>query len=116
MLVQYADLVRKLLRRSAREVPVVGVFRGNSERPLLSAASDQEGRSRALEWLRLATRALEPIVLAVKRRRLLREERVDDLAGLVELIEALLPGEEFDAVGARFLLVPTGASSSALPS
>ena len=112
---QNVTLLRELLRRAAREVPVVGVLGGERKGALLAAAPDADGRVRLLRPLRFVARILELVVLSVEGRRLLREQAGQHLAGLLEAIEALLHAAEFDAVGAGLLLVPARADAEFEP-
>ncbi len=61
--------------------------------------------------LRLVAGVLELVELAVERRRLLAQQAFENLAGLLEAVEALLDRTQFDAVGAGLLLVPAGADT-----
>ena len=55
--------------------------------------------------------SVELVVLAVERRGLLGQQAGQHLTGLLEAVEPLLDGAEFDAVGAGFLFVPARADA-----
>ena len=114
--VQHVTLTGELFGRAADEVPVLGVLRGRAQRALLAAAADADRRVRLLHPLRLAPGVGEPVVLALERRGLLRQQPDEDFAGFLEPVAALLDRTELHAVRARFLFVPAGADADLQPS
>ena len=107
--------MRELLRRSADEVPVVGVSRRQRQGSLLAAAADADRRVRLLRPLRLVAGVLELVVLAVESRRLLAQQACQHLARFLEAVEALLDRAELDSVGTGFLFVPACADTEFEP-
>ena len=82
---------------------------------LLAAAADADRRVRLLRALRLVARVLELVVLAVEVVDLLGQQTDQHLAGLLEAVEALPDGAEFDAVRAGLLFVPARADAELEP-
>ena len=78
---------------------------------LLAGAADHDRRMRLLQRLRQAHRVGHGVVLAVHRRLRLREHAADDLAGLVERVEAAGHGLEVDAEVLVLELEPAGADA-----
>src|SRR6516162_4210103 len=112
---QHVALAREQVRRTAGEVPVLGVPSGDAQCPLFAAAADTDRRMRPLRALGLVAGSLEVVVLALEVGGLLAEQADQHLTGFFEPVEAFLDGAQLDAVGARLLLVPPPADPQPQP-
>ena len=83
MLVEHVGLVLPRGRCDERDVPTVGVLRGDAQRDLLAAAPDPDRQAR-LRGLGLALRVVQCEELAFERGPILREEAAHALHVLGE--------------------------------
>src|SRR5437899_1326295 len=96
----------------APDVPVIGVTRGDLERDLLAAAADHQLGVRTLHGLRRERRVAELVVAPLEGDLVLRPQRLEHLAGLVEAREALGHRVEGKAVRLVLVLLPRGADAA----
>src|SRR5439155_9368257 len=93
----------------------IRITRHQPQRLLLAHAADHDRRMRPLQALRRVQRTLQPKLLALERRLVLRPHAQADLKGFLKLLESLLQGWEWDAQAAALLLIPAGADAEPGP-
>ena len=99
-------LVPEGLEPEREPVGHVGVLRGDLQRPLLAAATDEDARSAGLDRARDVERLVDPVVGPGEGRAVLGEHRPDDRQRLVEAVHPLADRRELVAVADVLLLVP----------
>src|SRR5215831_19413171 len=111
MLIQDRALMGEVFGRSTSEVPDSGMLRYDTQRQPLAAATEYERRMRLLDRLGFAAGVGELIVAPSEIRDRLSPEQPDDLARLVESVDALGGRVERDAVHGMLLLMPARADA-----
>ena len=84
----------------------VGVLRRDPQRALLAHAADEDRRSLRLDGSRFVERRVELVVLAVERRRFLREHRLGDRQRLLEPVHPFADRREVIAVAGMLDVIP----------
>ena len=104
MVFEHAEQVPDAVRVT-EEIAGVRVLRDQAQCLPLAAAADED-RDVAAKRPGVVQHVLDPVVEALKARRLLREHRARDLQCLPEPLEALLQRREVEAVRAVLVLEP----------
>src|SRR5262249_49478371 len=97
-------------------VPVVGMLCRYTECDALASSADHQFRIRFLHGFGIERSVEHGSISPVKITAMLRPERPDHLARLIQPLEPLAPGVEGNSVGLVLVLLPTGAESKQEPS
>ena len=106
---QDVPLLGEFLWGPAEEAPMLSEAGRRAEGALFSVTPDADGRVGALDALGFVAGVGKLVVLAPEGGRLPAHEASEHLTGLLEPVAALRGRTERNAVGTRFLFVPTGS-------
>src|SRR5207302_5244956 len=97
-------------------IPMIGMSRDNPKRDPFASASDHQFGVRFLNRLRIQRRIRKLIIASVERTAILRPERTNDLAGLVEALQSFAGAIERKTVGFMFVALPSCPETEQKPS